>query len=112
MRKQGLEDARLLDVVHEMEGGQFGASLGGCVYKKRIALSGRGKRGSVRTLIVYRSGDRAFFVYGFAKNERANIDSNELGTLKLMARLLLEKSSTALGIDVVAKILIEVKNDG
>jgi hypothetical protein len=33
-------------------------------------------------LIAYRAGDRAVFLYGFAKNERDNIDPNELLTLR------------------------------
>lgn len=112
MRKEGLKDARLLNAIRELESGQFDANLGGSVYKKRIALPGRGKRGSVRTLIAFHSGDRAFFVFGFSKNERANIDVLELRALKLMAKTLLEKSNAKLKNDLEAKVLIEVRNDG
>ena len=112
MRKEGLKDARLLNAIREMEDGQFGANLGGNVYKKRIALPGRGKRGSVRTLIAFHNGDRAFFIFGFAKNERANIDVLELRALKLMAKTLLEKSNTKLKKDLEANLLVEVQNDG
>ena len=72
----------------------------------------RGKRGSVRTLIAYQGGDRAFFMYGFAKNVRRNIDTDELAALKLMAKTLLEKSDVRLKKDLETKILIEVCNDG
>jgi hypothetical protein len=112
MRKEGLKDARLLNAIRELESGQFDANLGGSVYKKRIALPGRGKRGSVRTLIAFHIGDRAFFVFGFSKNERANIDVLELRALKLMAKTLLEKSNAKLKNDLEAKVLIEVRNDG
>ena len=112
MRKEGLKDAKLLNAIRELESGQFDANLGGSVYKKRIALPGRGKRGSVRTLIAFHSGDRAFFVFGFSKNERANIDVLELRALKLMAKTLLEKSNAKLKNDLEAKVLIEVRNDG
>jgi hypothetical protein len=112
MRKEGLKDARLLNAIRELESGQFDANLGGSVYKKRIALPGRGKRGSVRTLIAFHSGDGAFFVFGFSKNERANIDVLELRALKLMAKTLLEKSNAKLKNDLEAKVLIEVRNDG
>jgi hypothetical protein len=112
MRKVGLRDAGLITAVEELEISQFDADLGGKVYKKRIALPGRGKRGSVRTLIAYQGGDRAFFMYGFAKNVRGNIDADELAALKLMARSLLEKSGVRLKKDLEAKILIEVCNDG
>lgn len=33
-------------------------------------------------LVAYRAGDRAVFLYGFAKNERDNIDPDELLTLR------------------------------
>lgn len=112
MRKEGLRDAGLVTAVKELEIGQFDADLGGKVYKKRIALPGRGKRGSVRTLVAYQGGDRAFFMYGFAKNVRRNIDADELAALRLMAKALLKKSGVKLKKDLEAKILIEVCNDG
>ena len=112
MRKEGLRDASLVTAVEELEISHFDADLGGKVYKKRIALPGRGKRGSVRALIAYQDGDRAFFMYGFAKNVRGNIDADELAALKLMAKTLLEKSGVKLKKDLEAKILIEICNDG
>jgi hypothetical protein len=51
------------------------------VLEKRVALPGRGKRGGTRTLVVYRHASLAFLVYGFAKNERANISDKELKAL-------------------------------
>lgn len=62
----------------EIETGLVDAELGGQVVKKRGPLEGRGKRGCARTLLAYRQGDKAFFVYGFTKNERDNIDASEL----------------------------------
>jgi len=112
MRKEGLKDAALITAVKEMENGQFEANLGGKVYKKRIALPGRGKRGSVRTLVAYQNGAQAFFMVGFAKNERGNMDANELVALKLMAKVLLEKSGEKLRRDLEAMNLIEVSHDG
>jgi hypothetical protein len=112
MRKEGLKDAGLVTAVEELKIGQFGADLGGKVYKKRIALPGRGKRGSLRALIAYQDGDRAFFMFGFAKNVRGNMDADELAALKLMAKVLLGKSGVKLKKDLEAKILIEVCNDG
>lgn len=112
MRKEGLKDARLLTAIREMEDGHFDANLGGNVYKKRIALPGQGKRGSVRTLIAFHRGGRVFFIFGFAKKERANINVLELRALKLMAKMLLEKSNTKLNKDLEASLILEVQNDG
>jgi hypothetical protein len=71
------------------QAGLIDADLGGHVVKKRVALSGRGKRGGARTLLAYRLRDRAIFVYGFTKNERENISGRELKALKRLAAVYL-----------------------
>lgn len=96
--------------VRELEAGLVDA-LGGYVYKKRIGLPGRGKRGGVRTLIAFRQGERAFFMYGYPKNERANISSVELETLRLLAKELLGYSEQGLVKAVNAGELIEVNDN-
>lgn len=78
MRKTDLEDQDLLIAVEEMETGLVGVDLGGNVFKKRIALPGIGKRAGARTLVASKSSKKWFFLYGFAKNERDNINGDEL----------------------------------
>ena len=85
MRKTLLNDEMLCKAVAEMEDGLIDADLGGGVYKKRIALPGRGKSGSVRTLIATNRGDRWIFLYGFEKNEKDNITKPELTALQNVA---------------------------
>lgn len=88
-RRERLGDDLLAFAVAEMEAGLIDARLGGSVCKKRIALDGRGKRGSTRTIVAYLQGEKAFFVYGFAKSERSSIRPDELQALKLLAKELL-----------------------
>ena len=57
--------------------------------KKRIALPGQGKRGGARTIVANKLAERWFFLYGFGKNERANIDQDELKVFREMAKELL-----------------------
>lgn len=109
--KEGLTDPALKAAVAEMENGLIDADLGGHVVKKRVALPGRGKSGGARTLLAYRSGKRAFFLYGFAKNERDNIDDKELKALKQLAVVLLGLGSTELAHALTEGKLIEVNND-
>jgi RelE toxin of RelE / RelB toxin-antitoxin system len=45
--------------------------------------------GGFRTLISYRRSERAVFLFGFAKNERANIDDDELDEWQHVGRLYL-----------------------
>ena len=110
--KEGIGDDTLRIAVDEMEQGLIGAELGGHVVKKRIAVGGRGKGGGVRTLLVYKLGDKAFFVYGFAKNARANISTDELKVLKLLAKELLSYSNKSLIEAMKHGVLNEVYNDG
>jgi len=88
------------------------ADLGGFVIKKRIGTRGRGKSGSVRTLLAFRLDDKAFFIYGFSKNERSNVSQKELKALKLLATELLGYKNAALEQAVKAGELIEVNING
>lgn len=110
-RNEGVTDPMLWAAVIEMENGLIDADLGGHVVKKRIALPGRGKRGGARSLLAYRLGDCAFFVYGFAKNERASIDDRELKALKLLASALLGWTPEQTGHALREGAVIEVIHD-
>ena len=72
-----------------MERGLIDADLGGHVVKKRVALRGQGKRGGARTIVATKMSDRWFFLFGFSKNERANIDQDELKVFQEVAKDLL-----------------------
>ena len=103
MRKTELSDEALYSAVVEMAHGLIDADLGGGMVKERVGVSGRGKRGGARTLVATNKGNRWFFVYGFEKNDRANIADDELGALKELAKLLLARTG---------KQLAEALNDG
>jgi len=105
---EGLTDQVLVAAGDEMEQGLVDAALGGHVYKKRVALPGHGKRGGSRTLLAYQSKDKAFFIFGFAKNERANINAKELKALKLLAKELLSYSNKKLEQAIKINELIEI----
>lgn len=86
-RKEGIADAALIEAIRLAESGLVDADLGGGLIKQRIARLGQGKRGGYRTLIAFRQKNRAFFVFGFAKNERSNIGTEELEELKTLAAI-------------------------
>ena len=111
MRKTLLEDKMLRGAVTEMEDGLVDADLGGGVFKKRIALPGRGKSGSVRTLIATNRGDRWIFLYGFEKNERDNITKAELTALQNVADDLLGFSEPVLDEVIASGQLVEVADE-
>jgi hypothetical protein len=109
---EGIGAAALNTAVAEIVQGLVDADLGGHVYKKRVGLPGRGKRGGARTLLALRVGERAVFLYGYAKNERENIDARELKALKRLAAEVLGWSEAQVEAALVEGRLIEVKNHG
>lgn len=110
-RKIGSSDVALCQAVGEMEQGLIDANLAGGVLKKRLALSGRGKRSGARTLVATNKGDRWFFLFGFEKNERANITTEELEGLRVIARQLLGMTSEQLDEAVRDGSLQEICHD-
>jgi hypothetical protein len=87
--KERIADETLRDAIRRAEAGQIDADLGGGVIQQRVARSGGGKSGGYRTIVFYRRGTRAVFAYGFAKNDRDNIDPNELRDFRDAARTIL-----------------------
>lgn len=112
--REGLDNDALVSALLEMEQGLIDAHLGGQVVKKRVAVSGRGKRGSTRMLIAFKQGEKAFFIFGFAKSARANVSDKELRALKLLAKELFSYSAAMISQAVEAGELlpIEVPDNG
>ncbi len=107
-KKQGMNDDDLKKAIAEIQIGLIDANLGGDVYKKRIGIHGRGKRGSHRTIILMKIGDKAIFAHGFAKGERDNIAKNELEDFKVMAEGFLGLNDEQLAILIDKQSLVEV----
>ena len=101
-KEEGLTDESLLKAIEEIEKGLVEAKLGAFLYKKRVATQGKGKRGSTRTLLAFKSQYRAFFLYGFSKNQRDNITPKEEKAYKIIARDLLELKE-----EVIKKLIKE-----
>ena len=86
-RKEQISDAKLWEAVTAAERGNIDADYGGGVIKQRIARTNQGKSGGYRAIIYYRQADKAFFVYGFSKNARDNIEEDEERELKRQAKI-------------------------
>jgi hypothetical protein len=89
VRRERLSDRKLAEAVREGEKGLHDGDLGGGLVKKRLARVGEGKRGGYRTIIVYRKGNRAVFLYGFAKSDKENLDPVELRGYQKLASMYL-----------------------
>jgi hypothetical protein len=87
-------------------------TFGGGVIKQRIARPGESKSKGYRSIVLYRKGDKAFFVYGFPKSDLGNIRDDEQEQFKKAA-----KSILALSDDHIRQLIEnghfeEVKKDG
>jgi hypothetical protein len=107
-RQEKIADVALCDAVARAEKGIIDADLGGGVIKQRIARPQQGRSGGFRALLIFRARDRAFFVYGFAKQARANIRADELAALKKLAGELLRYTETDLTQALQSGALVEV----
>ncbi|MCX5814186.1 MAG: type II toxin-antitoxin system RelE/ParE family toxin [Proteobacteria bacterium] len=110
-QKTELSDSMLRIAVLEIQIGLLDADLGGGIVKKRIALPGRGKRSSTRTLLATNLDDRWFFVFGFEKNERENISENELATLIKLVKDLLSLTAAQIAVAIGEGSLLEVEHE-
>ena len=81
-RREQIKDGDLSAAIRRAERGLIDADLGGGIVKLRLARAGQGRSGGYRMLLAYQSGQRAVFLYGFAKSERENISDDEFQTLR------------------------------
>lgn len=111
-RKEGITDQQLINAVEEAEAGKIDANYGGGVIKQRIARAGAGKSGGYRSIILYLKGSRAFFVYGFSKNDKDSLEKNEEVNFKRLANLTLKLSAEDISALLDNGTYEEMKNDG
>lgn len=109
--KEKIGDATLADAVHRAESGLIDADLGSGLIKQRIARQGGGKSGGYRSILIFRSGERAIFVFAFVKSDKANLSAAELKVYRKAAGIMLELRDDQIEIEVEAGRLVEVKDD-
>ncbi len=107
--KVGIADSDLFVAANEVAIGVVEASLGQHLFKKRVARYGQGKSGSYRTVIAYCVGKHSFYLFGFDKGSRSNVNANEMKALGKMSKEFMKYGSTRLIRAVDNGALIEVK---
>ncbi|MBV9199307.1 MAG: type II toxin-antitoxin system RelE/ParE family toxin [Alphaproteobacteria bacterium] len=110
-RRQRIGDASLREAIERAGRGLIDADLGGGIIKQRVARAGQGRSGGHRMLVAYRAGSRAVFLYAFAKNERDNIDPDELLTLREIGAAWLAADAQRITDAIGQGILQEVVNE-
>jgi hypothetical protein len=108
VRRERISDANLVEAIRRAERGLIDAQLGGGIIKQRVARAGQGRSGGYRVLIAYRHQTLSVFLYGFAKNERDNIDDDELATLRDITKGWLHADPEALSRAIANGLIQEV----
>ncbi len=110
-RCERIADKSLSEAIARAARGLIDADLGGGVIKQRVARSGRGRSGGYRMIVAYRIKDRAVFLYGFAKNERENIDPDDLEELRQVAHAWLGATSEEIATAIADGAIEELRYD-
>jgi hypothetical protein len=110
--RESIADSDLCLAAEEIERGLIDAKLGGFLLKKRIARKHSGKSGGFRTIVAYRQGSRLFFLFGFAKSERANIDKEERNALLKLGDAYISMDDRQLARLIQEEKIFEVDCDG
>jgi hypothetical protein len=110
-RRERIADGALYEAVQRAARGLVDADLGGGIIKQRIARPGQGRSGGFRVLIAYRRDVRSVFLYGFAKNERDNVENDELETARDIAKGWVAASADQIARALADGLIDEVDHD-
>ncbi|PPQ34139.1 type II toxin-antitoxin system RelE/ParE family toxin [Rhodopila globiformis] len=100
-RKALIDDDELCEAIAEVRKGQAD-DLGGGVFKKRL------DKNRHRSIIVAKGRRYWVYAYLFAKQDRANIESDELKAFRKLADLYAAKTDVEIGKELETKELVEI----
>ena len=103
-KKANISDALLCKAIAQVIAGQAD-DLGGGVFKKRLS------RGQYRSIILARGGDYWVYQFLFAKQDKANLDEDELKVYRAIAKQYGKMTSEAAQSQIDDGHWIEICND-
>jgi len=112
--KSRISDGQLKEIVTEMERGIVGDKLGADLYKKRLPIHGRGKRGGARSIVAYKAKNRIFFMYAYdrkegdKKKEQAEISKEAIKAYQIIGKELIAMPDNALDKELQKGSIIEI----
>ena len=93
MKKVNIEIGDLISSAKTLnKNPESSVSLGAGLYKIRIRRKYQGKSGGYRTLLIFKKDKLILYVYGFSKNEKDNIEQDELKFFKKLSKDILMMS--------------------
>lgn len=101
-KKSSFSDANLLSAIDELEAGLVDADYGDGLFKRRVAIPGRGKSAGWRIVLAKREvindGHGQFvrwlLLLGFSKHEQDNIKQHGVDKLKTLAKGIFDLSGS------------------
>jgi hypothetical protein len=111
VRREEISDQALREAIERAERGLVDADLGDGLIKQRVARKGKGSSGGYRTLIGYRRGERAVFVFGFAKKDQENVDASALKSVRAVAVSWMNADMSRIAIGLLQGEIQEVPYD-
>jgi hypothetical protein len=100
-KKAHISDEEFCAAIAQVMLGQAD-DLGGGVYKKRLG------RNLFRSIVIAKGGRYWVYAYLFAKQDRANIDEDDLNRLRGLAGVYSRKSEIDIANDLKAKEIVEI----
>ena len=91
-----------------MQNNLSSVSLGGGLFKVRVASESSGKSSSYRTIVVYKEDERAVMVYGFMKKEQENLSSDELKSFKTLSKDILALNDESLMRAIEKNVFVKI----
>ena len=107
-KKERISDKKLCDMIKDLENGVIDVDYGNGVIKQRLARQNQGKSGGYRCIILFRIKERAFFMYGFPKNERDNISPEDEQVFKDLSHQMFCFSDEDIELMLGSGVLVEV----
>jgi len=102
--KARISDRALCKAIEQVAAGQAD-NLGGGVFKKRL------NENRHRSIVLAKAGEFWVFTYLFAKQDRANIEDDELEAFRKLAELYRRKTLKDMDAELKAGALVEICHD-
>ena len=110
-KKERISDKKLCELIKQIENGNIDVDYGGGVIKQRLARPNQGKSGGYRCIVLFRIKEKSFLVYGFPKNERDNIGTEEELVFKDLSQQMFDFSEDDIEHMLKTGVLVEVPYD-
>ena len=83
--KEKINDDSLYKAIRQAEKGNIDKKIRDDIIVQRVAREGQGKRRGYRTVILFKQGDKAFFLKGYERKKQDGINEKDVQYYKNLA---------------------------